>query len=221
MLTYEDAVTQVSELLQVQTGLSVSKSSEEEIQLSGALFVNRVYRDFPVRKHYRIKLVIPVGSEELPYVLDTENQIDNTYPHAFTGKKLCLETPTSIRIQYIDGFNLVSWVQNYVEVYFFTYEYYKRYGIYPFGERAHGYCGIVQTYKDLLHIDNEINTIHVMKYISTVKVYRGHHRCPCGSNKRIRSCHGEYIKPIYEDCRLRKILDDDLLECYREAKEGK
>ena len=98
---------------------------------------------------------------------------------------------------------------NYVETYFFSYEYFKRYGVFPFGERAHGIIGLLDYYGEKLNETDLTKTYYLMRYIAT-KPYRGHFKCPCGSQKHLRDCHGKYVIAYYNNFDAYEFLKQDL-----------
>ena len=204
----ELAVQQVTNLLHRYNDLYVNSMDDRKISLIGSITVNMSSLGFTLYKTYRVEVVIPLDSEELPYVLDIENQIDSGYPHRYLDGKLCLETDTNIRIRFIDEFPLETWMSEYVETYFFSYEFYQRYGEFPFGERGHGWDGIIQTYSDFFNEADSVKTIKIMASVSNDK-YRGHALCPCGSGQKLRSCHGPFIMKFYTDNRLKEIVRKD------------
>ena len=204
----EVAVQQVANLLHRYNGLYVNSMSEEKISLMGSITVNMSSLGFTLYKTYRVEVIIPLDSDELPYVLDVGNQIDGSYPHRYVDGKLCLETDTNIRIRFIDEFSLETWMSEYVETYFFSYEFYQRYGEFPFGERSHGFEGIIQTYSDIFKETDMRKTIRLMGSISTQQ-YRGHSLCPCGSDRKLRSCHGPLIMKFYTNDGLKAIVKKD------------
>ena len=189
-------------------GLQLYSESADQIVLSGNILVNRISKGYTLCKEYQIEIVIPISSNELPYVLDIGNSIDKSYHHRYVDGRLCLETDTSIRIRFIEGFSLTVWMSEYVETYFFSYEYYMRYGEFPFGERGHGLEGILQTYEGVFNETDDFKVKMLMKSIIS-QPYRGHMQCPCGSGKKLRSCHGMVVMKYYMDSRLRKIVLKD------------
>ena len=207
--TVETVMPQVAQLLHEYPDLVVVQSDSQRVRLYGDILVFRTYNDFPLRKTYTLEVVIPIGSDELPFVVDTDRQIEQDYHHYYQNGKLCLATDSQMRIRFIDGFNLIAWMSEFVEVYYFSYEYYKRFGIFPFGERAHGLWGILQTYQDYLMSKDEAETYRLMHFIKS-QVYRGHHSCACGSGELLRNCHGQAMLRFYEDARIKKIMTDDL-----------
>ena len=144
------AVQQANSLLHLYNyrKLKICTMEETEIVLAGSILINRSAKGFQLCKEYSVKIVIPLESEKLPYILDVGNHIDCNYPHRYLNGKLCLETDTSIRVRFVDGFSLEAWLEEFVEPYYFSYEFYQRYGEFPFGERGHDWEGIIQTYSD-------------------------------------------------------------------------
>lgn len=203
-----DAVSQAKELIEIQDGLSITLKNDKHVIVEGTVLVNRTAKKYHLYREYKIKIVIPFCSHELPYVIDKGNHIDENYEHIYPDGSLCLETDTSIRIRFIDGFSLSTWYIEYVEAYFFSYEYYQRYGLFPFDERAHGAKGIIQTYGDFFNETDSLKVLSLMKSIITQQ-YRGHMPCPCGSKKRTRSCHGLELMRFYTDERLKGFILGD------------
>lgn len=203
----ESALQQVNSLLQIYDKLHIEKESNEEIILSGEILVNRTSLSYHVYKAYKIEIHIPLESDELPYIFDVGNAIESNYSHRYISGKLCLETDSTIRIRFIDGFDLVSWMLEFVEPYFFSYEYYQRFGCFPFGERSHGIEGVLQSFGDVFQETDNIKVCKILKFIYSDR-YRGHLPCPCGSGKKMRACHGDSIKPFFVNDGLKKIVED-------------
>jgi hypothetical protein len=219
IFTEESVKPQIAQLLQKYPKLVVVQSNSQMVRLHGHILVHRTFNDFPLRKTYTLDIVIPINSDELPYVVDTDRQIRQDYHHYYPNGKLCLATDSQMRIRFNDGFDLVSWVFEFVEVYYYSYEYFERFGIFPFGERAHDIWGIIQTYQDILSAKDVTETCKLMSFIKSQK-YRGHHPCPCGSGKVLRTCHGHTMLNFYKDDHIKKVLIDDLDTIMRKVAEN-
>lgn len=202
---------QVAALLELYTRLKIVDSSPTEIVVAGEITVHRSYKDFPVLETYSLELTILIGTEELPSVRDIGNHIDANYPHKYMNGTLCLATNTEIRIRFIDGFDLCTWMKDFVEPYYYSYEYYQRYGCFPFGDRFHGEFGTLQTYADILGAKDIVTAYRMIKGILSITEYRGHHPCLCGSDKKMRACHGNRILQFFKDIRLMHILEKDVM----------
>lgn len=204
----ESGMQQVKELLHLYTDLQLSSVSIDQFVLSGYIGVNRTSKGYTLCKKYQIEIIVPILSEKLPYVVDIGQNIDENYPHRYMDGRLCLETDTCIRIRFLEGFSLLAWVSEYVEPYFFSYEYYNRYCEFPFGERGHGLEGILQTYEVLFEESNAPKVFNLMESIVN-QHYRGHMLCPCGSGKKLRVCHGKAVMKYYTDEQLKEIVCND------------
>lgn len=218
IFSFEAAMCQVNDLMNRYKNLKISSYDDNQIIVQGIINVNRKCNDYTLYHNYHLKVIVPINSDELPHAIEVGNQINNNYVHRYPDGELCLDTDTAIRIRFVNGFSLCDWMYEYVETYFFSYEYYQRYGIFPFGERAHGLMGILQTYEEILKLSDYTSAIRFMYSISKEK-YRGHLLCPCGSGIVLRKCHGETVYKYYADERLNKIVSDDFKMIRKEIEE--
>ena len=205
----ENISEQLEKLYARYPKLTVMGSTETSVQLSGNIDVYCTARGFTVDKTYSIEVNIPFTTDQLPTVTDIGGNIDPGYVHRYTNGELCLETDTAVRFRFVDGFDIVAWMEEYVEQYFFSYEYFLRFGEFPFGERPHGCNGILDTYRDRWNCKSADETVALFLYAVKGK-YRGHDQCPCRSGKRVRNCHGNDLFQLISDERYHKIVLDDL-----------
>lgn len=180
----------IQEVLDYCPDMHFVNENDIYIEISGRLNIYRSIEQYVLNKSYKISLFIPKSEEKLPYVVDG-GSVDKDYPHIYTNGQLCLATDIDMVLAFEENSSLVNWIQHFVEPYYVTYEYYKRYGEYPEGDRAHGEDGIVQSYMDIFSVDGR----HAMRILDEIvyEIYRGHHLCPCESGKTIRNCHGKTI----------------------------
>lgn len=210
ILSISEAGKQVQQLLTAYPGLSITNSTSSLLQINGSIYVFRTALNFTVQKSYSVEILVPIGVDAFPTIRETNNLLDPNYPHRYIQDGgLCLETDTAIRFHFIDGFDLVAWMDEFVEPYFFSYEYYMRYGEFPFGERPHYIEGIFYTYQEFFHTKNLQETAAMLAYASDHN-YRGHSPCPCSSGKKLRSCHGPYLLPLMTDDRKKAIITADV-----------
>lgn len=202
-----DLQSQIDSVLSTYPRLSMTESDSSYVRLTGAITVYRTAKGFTLNCDYDIQIIIPIG-DTLPSVVDVGNAIDAQYPHIYSNRQLCLETDATVYFRFIDGFDLLAWMDEFVEPYYFSYEFYRRYGYFPFGERNHGFIGILQSYQDLFSEPDMKKTYWLTEYIA-ISNYRGHHLCPCGSGQKIRNCHGPIIMPYMLDIRKKNIVTQD------------
>ena len=198
----------IIEMQQFYPDLQISEEREESVKLRGNICVNRKISDFTLYREYKVEILLFKDESKLPEVYDVDGQIDSQYPHRYKDGKICLDTDVAIKIRFENGIDLCLWMQDFVEVFYFSYEYFKRNGEYPFGERKHGSDGVIETYGDYFHVSQKKSILNCLRYI-TVRGYNGHDQCPCGSGKYIRKCHGKYILPFYNNKKRQKMVKDD------------
>lgn len=172
-------------------------------RLCGVFVMNTEYNEVCFYGQYSIDVDLTVIP---PYVIETGGKISKNYPHRYSDGGLCLETDGRIKIECIQNneFDFDVWFNHFLIPYFFSFEYYNRFGEFPFGERPHGSKGIIEYYQELFRLDSPEQTKNFLLQISKMKCYRGHLLCPCGSGKRIRNCHKieviNALKPTEKEC---------------------
>ena len=209
--TAEQIKAQLNGFQKVYPDMQVINETDTEIRLAGSLTVHKEYGGFQVFDDYNVEIVIPIASSQLPYVIDVGKRINPNYHHYYTNGKLCLETDVKIIADFVSGFDLLRWMNDYVETYYFSYEYYMRYGEFPYGERSHGLDGVLESYQDLLGAKDSQETYDIMQFVVSNR-YRGHFLCPCKSGAKLRSCHGKKMLPFYNNDILYKTLNNDCIK---------
>ena len=200
----------IDKVLVKQTGLFVEgyDSDHTPQRICGDFIMNSCYENVCVCKTYTIDIDL---SAFPPKVKEVGSKIRSSYPHKSETGELCLEVPARIQLACVEGdaFNFEIWVEGFLVPYFFTYEFYKRYGRYPFGERSHEEKGVLEYYAELFHLTSEQQTRMFLQQVSKMDNYRGHHLCPCGSNKKIRDCHKQEVKAALQPL-CKKCIEEDL-----------
>lgn len=172
--------------------------------LVGTLNICKNCRDEIIRGKYSI--IIDLNAMPIPYVYDVDGSINTNYSHRYTDGHLCLATDIE-QILFIEKYKKISlWIEKYVESYFVSYEYFNKYGVYPFGEYSHGKNGILEFYENYFNLTGEKRSKEILEYI-LFKKYRGHDLCPCGSLQKVRKCHKDIILEGKNNERL-KILEE-------------
>ncbi len=204
MLTIDD----LEKLFFDYPDLHLDGETNEGFEISGSLHINKVFNEFPVNEEYEVSLYIPKClPKQLPYVYETSGKVSDDYSHKYINHKLCLGTDIELLIDFLDGMNITKWISTYVVSYFYSYEYYMRFGEYPFGERSHGIWGPLEFYQKYFELSSLPDTMSFLQNIYQ-KPYRGHLSCPCNSGKKTRECHGEKLLRLYRLGIINRVNDD-------------
>lgn len=196
---------QLQEILKRFPELKLSKRVND-IVLAGVLNIDCYYEKLDERiiDKFNVQIIIPEAfPKKLPIVREVGKKIPLKYGHIYSDGELCLATDQEIRITLGYDINLYEWLDKFVIPYFYGYSYFEKYDVMPFGERSHGNKGVNEFYKEFFSVDTVEQVQEFFKYISSFKnyKYKGHHLCPCGSNKKIRDCkkeHSDMLKKCQE-----------------------
>lgn len=180
------------------------KYNDEKQEILGNIHIEYICNDEFIKGDFEIK--IKLFNEDLPKVWELSNKVRNNYQHLYEDGRLCLATDIEQRL-YLKKHTVIEWIKEYVEKYFVSYIYYKKYGVYPFGEHSHGEKGTYEFIKMHYKMDNLNDAKSIYEYICTKK-YRGHLDCPCGSGKKLRNCHGNIILELLNGDEI-EILKDN------------
>lgn len=175
-------------------------------RVHGIFIMNSSYNDVCFCNEYSISIDL---KSIPPQVTETRGAVPKDYPHRYMNGKLCLEATPRIMIEctHNNDFDFECWFNGFLTPYFFTLEYYKRFGDYPFGERSHGITGILEYYKEYFNLTSIQQTRAFLKQVSKMKRYRGHLLCPCGSKKRIRNCHRDEVITALQPIQKESIVE--------------
>ena len=197
----------VDKLLDEYSGLKTIKSLNHLIVMHGEFTMHRTYNNVTFSKTYRIKICI--DSNECPKIYDVGKNINTDYPHKQQNNELCLAVHSEIINNCVTNrhFDLYKWFEKYVISFFFTYEYYNRFGFYPFGERAHGNEGVFEYYMEVFHLNTYSQVKSFLREIIKRNL-KNHDLCPCGSRVKIRNCHKSEIQKAYESVMYYCIKED-------------
>ncbi|OPJ55705.1 SEC-C domain-containing protein [Clostridium oryzae] len=176
--------------------------------LIGNLYINHTYCDEHIIALYRVEIRLHINyPEELPVVFNIGKIVPSRFGHIYSDGSLCLATDVDQKLFFVEGNSLVQWIDSYVIPYYFAVEYFKKYNVYPFGDRSHGAKGKLEYYSELFHVKNLKVTLNILEYIA-IKNYRGHAYCPCGSGKKLRNCHKNQVIKWKQDKYQKLFLKD-------------
>lgn len=190
-------------LLELETGFIVS----------GTIDINRCHTDGRIiSDEYSIKINI---SDQYPHVLpiaSEDEKISKDY-HRLQGGGLCLGTPFEQWLVFSKNNSLNGFIEFMLIPYLFRYSYFMEYGVYPYGDRAHGSQGILNAYNERYGIASKKELISLLEYwVAVGSSLQKRRTCPCGSKKRIFRCLRHY--ELFLDMLMHKvpqcIIQDEL-----------
>lgn len=173
-------------------GLSLQRYAEGPWYVRGQLKFSRAYLKQNIEDEYSIEILIPQDYPlVLPKTFETGGRIPRDF-HQYQDGSLCLGAPLATKQKFRKQPSLFGYVEGSVIPYLYSYSYKCKFGKLPFGELSHGGKGILEYYQEVFSVRDPRRVRKFLQILADGN-YRGHSRCPCGTGKRLRSCHGELL----------------------------
>jgi len=130
--------------------------------------------------------------DSVPQVKEIDSRIPPSFHH-YDDFELCLGTPSEIAHKFFQKKTLLDFVTDCVIPFFYAYSYFEIHNDLPWKDLEHGGDGILQHYKELFGLNDDLIALNFIKILSEHKT-KGHNICPCGEEK-IRNCkHGQELR---------------------------
>lgn len=134
----------------------------------------------------------------LPIVREVGKRIPRIpHRHMNADGTACVVLPDAFWHENPDGMNLLDFLKGPLRGYLASQSLVEL-GVsdpWPSGEWAHGVDGLIEFYAKLLGSKDSKIILQYLEIIARVKL-KGHWRCPCGSGKKLRKCHGATIEQL-------------------------
>ena len=163
--------------------------------VSGKLSFSAQYNGVSIQDEYIVEITVP---EDYPEILPTAKEIGGRISkdfYTYPDNTLCLGSPIETRIKFRKQETLLGFVEDLLIPFLYAYSYREKCGEMPYGELSHGVNGILESYKGLFQINDDLAVMAFLKILADDN-YRGHMSCPCGSNIKLRNCHGNIVREL-------------------------
>lgn len=184
---------QVSQFIKKYPYFSTNHEGDGSLSLKGVLGFKGNFKGRIIQDEFDLELQIPSAyPSEMPIVKEIGFRIPRDFhinPH---DNSLCLAAPVAVKLIFSEEKTLLGFVDNLVVPFFYNFLHQQKYGSLIFGELSHGPEGVLEFYKHYFQEDENSAVVNLLKILATDN-YRGHSKCPCGSGKNLRNCHGRQL----------------------------
>lgn len=176
---------------------------------------------------YQVEIVLSKeSSRDLPAVYEVGNRIPRDLDRHMEGDgKACIVLPDAFWYDYPNGMSLREFLDGPVRHYFVSQSLIEQgyTNVWDRGEWAHGIAGTLQFYQEVTGSDDPAVIFEYLKLMARDEI-KGHWPCPCGSGRKLRTCH----KALIYDLRSRiprkvavRSLQNFVAAAKRAAKQGR
>lgn len=154
------------------------------------------YKGEDITDEYEIEIYMPKEYPDTkPYAFEKGGKIPKDF-HKNSSGILCMDVPVEAQRKFSQKPDLVSFVDNLLIHYLYSYSYKVKYGKTPWGEYSHFGEGLLEYYRGIFDIEDDFTVLHFLYLMAQVDL-KGHFPCPCGSGERLRKCiHWEQIMKL-------------------------
>jgi len=149
-----------------------------------------------VLDRFSIELRIPRNfPDSIPILRETSGRIPRILDrHINANGESCPLVPEEWLLLLREERTIPSFLDGPVRNFFLFQALKERGESWPWGERPHGRRGLLQSYAEMLGIAEDLVPAYL--YCLSRNELKGHLDCPCGSSKRLRSCHIEQVRDL-------------------------
>ena len=168
---------------------------------------------------YGVRIELNHYPKLFPSVYETNERIPPTVGrHIYSDSGACFLT-TNAKAQILLQTrikNLVLFIHEIVVPYFQNNSYYEINGRYLTDEYSHGGIGVIEGYRDILGINQDLSIAKLMYHRVLGKKLRIHDQCYCESGSSLKKCHGGKHDQFYRDFKKiqKPLLQHDFMEYF-------
>jgi hypothetical protein len=148
---------------------------------------------------FQIEVELPTDfPDSFPLTWEVGGRLPRTTErHSFISGAACLLVPEEWLSLPREKRTLLSFFSGPVHNYFLG-QCFVEIGLpWPHGERGHGIFGIIESFMELLGVDDVRQILRYLHLLEHDRI-KGHWECPCGSGNVIRRCHVDHIRNLQQ-----------------------
>jgi len=175
------------------------------------------YNGVVMQDRFEVEIRFPDDyPESMPHTWETSGRIPDDF-HPLHDGSFCLGEPLEVMRKFAEKPTLLGYIANLVCPYLFSFLYWEKHGVMPWGELSHGLDGILENYRGLFALPSDAAVLPLLEVLATGQL-EGHQDCPCGSGRRLRKCHGALLKKL-RTAHDGRLLQSVYLTCSRHVRE--
>ena len=146
---------ELPKLLKEFPKLKITKNTTLSITITGIIEISKTYNDIPIYDEYHIQMEIPRSYPQKKIEVREIGGRIGKYKHKFTNNSLCVGTFADIFVSLSPEFSIFRYVDEFVVSYLYTFSYFSKFGVYPFGDRSHYFDGILEFYQEYFEVSSK------------------------------------------------------------------
>lgn len=155
-----------------------------------------VVYDGEVLTRYQIEIEWPANDDKVPVLRETAGRVPWVAArHMNSNGVACPLVPEEWILRAPEQRTLLHYLDGPVRNFFIGQSLVDLGKPWPWGERSHGYRGLIEAYGEMVGMKDEAAIRKCLDYLSRSSI-KGHWECHCGSGQRLRKCHIEDLQTL-------------------------
>ncbi|MCR9261199.1 MAG: hypothetical protein NXH95_15865 [Pseudomonadaceae bacterium] len=187
---------ELEDFLSRNPSMRLSKLSADIVELKGIYQLDAQMEGF---KHVRdaFELTITLSHRypsKLPVVVETGGRIPRNHDHHVNENgSLCLGSDIKLKSILRTDQCVCAFAKKCLTPFLYSLSYKIKYGVFPYGELAHGETGLVHDYESLFGVTGKRAVLGVLSALASRKRVANKSPCPCGCHRRLGRCDYRYV----------------------------
>jgi hypothetical protein len=193
---------------------AVSKLNIDDIQgsfiaIAGDYLLNCEFNSIIYKQEFYLVIVLDrTGTFRIP-IVQLPKERKGQFEHIYPDLTCCLGHTHEIIQLWNKEQNAIDFIEKFIDPFLINFISFKNTKKCATEEWKHGYDGTKDYYSGLLQM-NPSECHYTLPYIydriKINKMAKGHHPCPCGSDKHLRICHAQNVNSFMNELQENKEL---------------
>ena len=176
-------------------------------QLAGSQLIDRTYQ---------LRFVCPRDyPRKLPKVIDEERYLPrNQEYHTYSDGSFCLGSELKIKSLLRDDCSFTAFFENIVDRFLYAVTHRIEFGIFPYGELAHGEQGLIDDYGEMFGLSGKLSVLRALRALGKRKREANKLPCPCGCGWRLGRCNYRFLLNNFRNIERRRWFREHLNQSF-------
>jgi len=181
----------LNDFLEIHKRMRIACTEKDWTVLQGHYELNAQYQgSAKIQDVFHLEIIVPLHfPKAIPVVYELGGKIprESKY-HVFVGGSLCMGSPLRLKMILYKEPSLLTFSEKVLTPYLYSFCHKIQYGEYPYGELAHNALGLIEDYKALFKVHDEIGVLRALSALSKSLNVADKLPCPCCNHKFLGDC---------------------------------
>lgn len=210
-------VLKLDEFLACHPKFRIVEISDDRVVLAGEYHLKAQFEYCKtIERTYNLKFICPRDyPNTLPKVFDESDYFPRSEDfHTYDDSSFCLGSELKIKSKLKADRSLETFFGDIVDPFLYAVSHHIEFGIYPYGELAHGEQGLVEDYEGIFGLKGKTSVIAALRALGMRKRDANKLTCPCGCGLRLGRCNYRFVLQEWRNVARRRWYREHLIKSF-------